>query len=182
MAAKGDLPVARLLPSGVAFAADYRIGRQNATIGGQRRAMANQNEIVAIMVRLLVDGQQSLFIMLGDDGSISRMGTGRVDKRQDELFVGKTDAAMFQGLRQQIGPELLDWFGKQLEDTQARGKICELTVALKYADGRESATAWRYGTESPGPPPEAVQFVIAAVNTTNPWFEEFRSMSRSSRA
>jgi len=144
--------------------------------------MANQNDIVGVMVQLLVDGEQSLFIMLGDDGSITRMGTGRVDNSDRELFVGKTDAAMFQQLRQQIGPELLGWFGRRLEDPQPHGKICELTVGLKYTDGTESGTAWRYGAESQGPPPEVAQFVIAAVGITNPWFEEFKSVSRSHRA
>jgi len=141
--------------------------------------MTNQDDIVAIMVRLLVAGEESLFITLGDDGSITRMGTGKVGNRDRELFVGRTGEAMFQRLRQQIGPELLSWLGQQLEDPQPRGQICELTVALKYADGRESATAWRYGTESQGPPPEVVQFVIESINTTNPWYEEFRSMKSS---
>ena len=143
--------------------------------------MANEKDITAIMVRLLVDGEQSLFIMLGDEGSITRAGTGTVDNRDRELFIGKTDPAIFQQLRQQIGPKLLGWFGQQLADPQPRGKICELTVMLKYANGEESATAWRYGAESQGPPPEVVQFVIAAVNATNPWFEQSNAMSRTPR-
>jgi hypothetical protein len=143
--------------------------------------MANEKDIIAIMVRLLVDGEKSLFIMLGDEGSITRGGTGAVDNRDRELFIGRTDPAIFQQLRQQIGPELLGWFGQRREDPQPRGKICELTVMLKYANGEESATAWRYGAESQGPPPEVGQFVIAAVNATNPWFEQAKAMSRAGR-
>ena len=143
--------------------------------------MANEKDIIAIMVRLLVDGEKSLFIMLGDEGSITRGGTGTVDNRDRELFIGRTDPAIFQQLRQQIGPELLGWFGKRLADPQPHGKMCELTVVLKYAKGEESATAWRYGAESQGPPPEVGQFVIAAVNATNPWFEQAKAMSRAGR-
>jgi len=143
--------------------------------------MANEKDVFGIMVRLLVDGETSLFIMLGDEGSITRKGTGAVDSRDGELFIGRTDPAIFQQLRQQIGPELLGWLGQRRQDPQPRGKICELTVMLKYANGEESATAWRYGAESQGPPPGVCQFVIAAVNATNPWFEEFKAGTRAGR-
>ena len=127
------------------------------------------------------DSPKTIYYRIFSCGQGPRKGTGAVDGFDGELFIGRTDSAIFQQLRQQIGPELLGWFGQRREDPQPRGKICELTVMLKYANGEESATAWRYGAESQGPPPEVVQFVIAAVNATNPWFEQSNAMSRTPR-
>jgi len=65
-------------------------------------------------------------------------------------------------------PEFLGWLGKHLQEPQPRGNICELTVGLQDSDGKEWTTAFRYGSESYGPPPEVGQFVFMAVNATNP--------------
>ncbi len=136
---------------------------------GEGRSMADSNDIAGIVIRLLVEGEHALFIMLGADGCINRMGSGEVDNHEHDMFIGKTDPALFQGLRQQIGPKLFNWFGQQRADPHPRGKICELIVGLKHADGKESWTGWRYGSESLGPPPEVRQFVIAAISATDSW-------------
>jgi hypothetical protein len=143
--------------------------------------MVNPNNLAGIMITLLAGGDHSLFIMLGSDGSINRMGTGAVDNRERDMFIGKTDPALFDKLRQQIGPELLAWFGQQLADPEPRGTICELTVGLKEVDGEESATVWRYGAESTGPPPEVGEFVISAVRATETWFDQQKAMAARRR-
>jgi hypothetical protein len=68
--------------------------------------MGEREDVHGVMVTLLAGGEQSLFIMLGSDGSISRMGTGSVDNAERDLFIGKT------------GPEVLPFnvlFGLVLE-------------------------------------------------------------------
>src|SRR5262245_5010100 len=124
------------------------------------------------LVTLLIGGEQSLFIMLGSDGSINRMGTGPVDNAERDMFIGKTGPQLFQQLRCKVSHELLGWCGRQLADPQPQGKACELTVGFQRADGKELMTNWRYGSESQGPPPEVCQFVVDAVEATDPWFEE----------
>jgi hypothetical protein len=136
------------------------------------------NEFHGIMVTLFVDGEQSLFVMLGADGSIKRLGTGAVDNMERDLFIGRTEPAPFLALREQITPELLEWCGQSRADPEAHGKVCELTVGFKRASGEELLTAWRYGSESTGPPPEVCQFVVAAVRATDPWFAQQRAMVR----
>jgi hypothetical protein len=51
-------------------------------------------------------------------------------------------------------------------------------VGFQRADGQELMTKWRYGSESQGPPPEVCQFVVDAVEATDPWFEQQKAMAR----
>jgi hypothetical protein len=136
------------------------------------------DEFHGIMVTLLVGGEQSLFLMLGADGSINRVGTGAVDNADREMFIGRTDPALFRELRERITPELLAWCGRSLADPEPKGQVCELTVGFKRASGQELVTDWRYGSGSQGPPPEVGQFVVASVRATDPWFAQQQAMSR----
>ncbi len=131
------------------------------------------DEFAVILITLLVGGEQSLFLMLGADGSISRMGTGQVNNTERDMFIGLTKPELFRDLRNQITPELLAWFGQSRAEPEPKGKVCELTVGLKRASGEELFTAWRFGSESPmGPPPEVCRFVIAATDATDPWLAQ----------
>ena len=138
-------------------------------------------EFDVIMMTLLVDGEQSLFIMLGADGSINRVGTGAVDNDERDMFIGRTDPALFHGLCEQITPELLAWCGQSMAAPEPQGAICELTTVFNRANGEESVTEWRYGSESQGPPPEVGRFVVAAVQATDPWFAQQQAMARNGR-
>ncbi len=136
------------------------------------------DEIRGVMVKLLVGDEQSLFVMLGSDGSISRVGTGSVENVERDMFIGKASPEVFQGLRAKVTPELLGWCGRQLSDPHPQGKLCELTVGFQQAGGQELLTGWRYGSQSQGPPSEVCQFVTAAVEATNPWYEQQKAMAR----
>jgi hypothetical protein len=136
------------------------------------------DEFHGIIVTLLIDGEQSLFIMLGADGSISRVGTGTLDNTARDMFIGRTEPALFRSLREQITPELLAWCDQSRADPEPQGKVCELTVGFKRSSGEELLTAWRYGSESMGPPLEVGQFVVAAVQATDPWFAQQQTMVR----
>ncbi len=131
-----------------------------------------------IMVTLLVGGEQSLFILLGADGSINRVGTGTAANAKRDMFIGRTDPALFSGLLAQVTPELLAWCGQLRSDAEPHGQVCELTVGFKRASGEELLTVWQYGSESQGPPPEVRQFVVAAVQATDPWFARQQAMVR----
>jgi hypothetical protein len=137
-----------------------------------------QNDIHGILVTLFIAGEQSLFIMLGSDGAINRMGNGSVDNIERDMFIGKIGPELFQQLRDIVSAELLAWCGRQLADPSPQGKTCELTVGFRRANGEELMTKWRYGSESQGPPPEVCQFVVAAVEATSSWFEHQKAMAR----
>ena len=140
------------------------------------------DEIHGILVTLKIGDEQSLFVMLGSDGSINRLGTGAVDNTERDMFIGRTEPGLFQQLRQQVTPQLLAWCGQSRTAPEPKGKNCELTVGFKRANGEELMSGWRYGSESMGPPPEVAQFVVAAVRATDPWFEKQQAMARRGRA
>jgi len=129
-----------------------------------------------ILVTLLVGGEQVLFIMLGSDGSINRLGTGSVSNTERDMFIGQTSPEVFEQLRGKITEELLRWGGQSRSAPEKRGKVCKLTRGFKEAEGQELMTGWQYGSESQGPPPEVSDFVVAAVEATTPWYEQQKAM------
>jgi hypothetical protein len=136
----------------------------------------SSSEIVGILVELRVDGVESLFLLLDNVGGINRMGNGSVDDVAHKMFSGRVAPELFMQLRSQITPGVVHFLGQRLQAPQPKGKLCELTVMLRYADGREATSAWRYGSESQGPHPEVRDFVVAAVQVTEPWFEQQQQM------
>lgn len=150
--------------------------------------MRAEDEVVAIMVVLLVEDRQLLFALLGSDGSINRMGTGRIDSGlvdalDRDMFIGMVNDELFEQLRSRITAEMNDFLGQQLTAPNPVGKPCELTVGLKYTSGREAMSGWRYGSESRGPHPDVVAFVRETVRITEPWFQAQKAMvARQSQA
>lgn len=122
------------------------------------------------MVTLNVGGQPALFALLASDGTINRMGSGLVDASDRTLYIGKAEPALFQEARSKITAGVIHFLGQRLAAPNPVGKLCELTVGLTYASGRDAASAWRYGAESQGPHPEIVQFVKEMLRITEPWF------------
>ena len=140
--------------------------------------MGDGNEIAAIMVVLLVDGEQSLFIMLSEDGSINRMGNGSIDQIEHQMFIGRVGPDLFKHLRSQVTAGVVYFLGQRLAAPEPKGKLCELRVIFKYSDGREAGQTWSYGSESQGPHPEVCAFVAAAARLTEPWFQQQKQIDR----
>jgi hypothetical protein len=90
------------------------LGRGGAKMFGwlRKKTPPTADEFHGIMLTLLVGGEQSLFVMLGADGSINRLGTGAVDNTDRDMYVGRTDPGVFRALREQITLELLPWCGQ----------------------------------------------------------------------
>jgi hypothetical protein len=138
--------------------------------------VGERDDIRGILVTLKVGNDQALFVMLGADGSINRMGTGSVNNTELDMFIGRTSPEVFHQLRGRVTEALLGWCGQSLSAPEKRGKVCTLTVGFQIADGQERITAWEYGSESQGPPPEVCDFVVAAVETTTPWYEQQKTI------
>jgi hypothetical protein len=140
--------------------------------------MTLPDTIGGILVKLDIADEQALFIMLASDGTANRMGTGAVGNAEKELFIGRTSPELFQRLRRQVGADLLQWVGG-FAHPSPQGELCRLTVGFMYEDGREAISRWQYGTESQGPPRAVADFVVAAVQITEPWFQEQKQMAGS---
>jgi len=136
----------------------------------------DSSEIVGILVVLRVDGEPSLFVLLAEDGAINRMGNGSVDDIERKMFIGQVTPDLFMQLRSRVTPGVVHFLGQRLAASQPKGQLCELTVMFTYADGREATSAWRYGSESQGPHPEVRDFVTAAVEVTEPWFQQQKQL------
>jgi hypothetical protein len=132
------------------------------------------SKIEAFTISLQIGNQPSLFLLLSEDGSINRMGSGTADNAERDLFIGKTDPAIFKTARSHLTKEMLHTLGQGYNAPEPRGASCELTITFKFEDGSSNGIAYRYGSESEGPPQDVADFVIAAVRQTDPWYDQFR--------
>ena len=152
-------------------------GRLPTDTAGQTKIptpSAKVSKIQAFTISLEIDKQPSLFLLLSDDGAINRMGSGTADSTERDLFIGKTDPGIFETACSQLTKEMLQNLGQGYQALEPRGASCELTITFKFKDGNSNGMAYRYGSESDGPPKDVADFVIAAVRQTDPWYEEFR--------
>jgi hypothetical protein len=127
-------------------------------------------DLDGILVTLHVGDEQTLFLSLDADGSIQCMGSGDLFHRASAMFIGQASPEVFEWLRGQVTVELLRWVGQHAAPAP-RGKVCLLTLGLRRRGGRELLIQWQYGSESQGLPPVIDKFVVAAVQTTDAWFE-----------
>jgi hypothetical protein len=139
----------------------------------ERKPLLDRSRICGVLVRLDVEGEKFLFLRLGADGSIQRLGT-----TEREILRGTASPDLFERVVQKVTPQLLRWKGQSWSDPAPKGKICLLVVGFKEIDGQEVLMRWEYGSESHEPPPEILEFVISAVEATNPWFGEQKVRNR----
>ncbi len=137
--------------------------------------MIKADDVTGVALSLKVDEELSLYALVAADGSINRLGTGTIDNTEKDMFIGViSDPKPFQTLRAQISPDLFKWIGGRA-DPSPKGKICELTMWLFLPNKEERTINFKYGSESIGPPPEVCQLVLAAIDVTNPWYEQFKA-------
>ena len=91
------------------------------------------------------------------------------------MFVGViSDPEPFQNLCGQMSPDIFKWIGVRA-DPHPKGKVCERTIYLFLPNKEELVVYIKYGSDSMGPPTEVSQLVIATVELTGPWYEEFKA-------
>ena len=141
--------------------------------------MAKVSGVIAVNISLEVDEKQSLFILLAADGSINRLGTGKVNNKENDLFIGITTEPLLSELMMHLTDEMLQFMGGY-EIPDQRGASCRLSIGLIFADGEQNGFGFSYGSKSKGPPYEIGEFVIAAVRVTDPWFQAQKRMVETS--
>jgi hypothetical protein len=128
-------------------------------------------DISAVSITLEVDNRTALFVLLADDGSVNRGGTGSEDNEEHQLFIDRTDPPILPILLNDLTDEMLQFTGAY-DVAQKRGARCRLTIALHFADGHEDGFRFDYGSKSKGPPKEIAELVSSAVDLTEPWYQE----------
>ncbi len=121
----------------------------------------NLADIHAIVVDLDVDSKKLLFILVGSDGSINRVGSGTFGNKNRDMFIGKTDPAIFQRVRPYLTDSMLHGLGMRFQSENPRGAPCKLTLMFQFNDGKSARSEYLYGAESLGPPREVADFVRA---------------------
>ena len=81
---------------------------------------------------------------------------------------------LFETIRPYINSDVTRWIGGRA-DQSPKGKICELTLWLFLPNKPEHVIYFKYGSESIGPPPEISRLILAAIETTNPWYEQYKA-------
>ena len=136
--------------------------------------MVKKEDVTGVAITHKVEEDLSLLVLLAADGSINRLGTGTVNNTEKEMFIGVTDPMLFETIRPYINSDVTRWIGGRA-DQSPKGKICELTIWLFLPNKPEHVIYFKYGSESIGPPPEISRLVLAAIETTNPWYEQFKA-------
>jgi len=137
-----------------------------------------KGSIKGILLDLEVEGAQSLFVLLADDGAVNRLGTGTVDNDERDLFIGLAEEPMFEQLRDKFQPEWMSRDG-EYDVVDKEGRTCTLTIIVTFDGGRELSWRFRYGSESNGPPDDICEFVAAAVRLTEPWYQDQKLIAAS---
>jgi hypothetical protein len=132
------------------------------------------SDVDAIFIKLDINAKPSLAVVLSADGSINRMGTGTLENTEHDLFVGRTDPAIFQAVRSHLTEAMLQLLGLTFHKQNPRGAPCELTLTFQFKDNTSDGFVIFYGAESEGPPGDVASFVRAAVIQTDPWYRNFK--------
>ena len=130
-------------------------------------------DVRALLIDLKINEDTTLlFIVLGADGSINRSGSGTFKNKSGDMFIGKTDPAIFENVRLHLTEEMLQGLGYTFRPKEVRGAPCKLTLIFQFKDGPDGGSEYLYGSESEGPPGDVVDFVRAAVGETEGWYQD----------
>jgi hypothetical protein len=130
------------------------------------------SEFDKVLIDLRIDGKTALFILLTEDGTVNRMGSGCKGNTDRGMFIGRNREPLFSRFMARITPELLRNQGAY-ELPNREGAECELTLLCGYRGSERSAGfQFIYGSESQGPPREIAELVEYAAELTTPWHEE----------
>lgn len=128
------------------------------------------DQIDQIEIKLTVADEVYLQIVMMRNGMINRLGDG--NEADGALAMGKPEEPIFDAYLQAIPTELFAEAGRY-ELPDQRGDSSELVISFS-GDGVDTGFAFRYGSESMGPPEEFVELVDLALELTEEWYQTRR--------
>jgi hypothetical protein len=127
-------------------------------------------QIDQIEIKLTVADEVYLQIVMMRNGMINRRGNG--NEADGALVMGRPEDPIFEAYLQAIPAELLAEAGRyELPDQQ--GAPSELILSFS-GEGIDTGFAFRYGSESMGPPDEFVELTDLALELTEAWYQSKR--------
>ena len=136
------------------------------------------DELDTCFIRIMYRDEEALMLLLSRDGTINRMGDGTPpDGTGSTLYIGQVTEPLFDRLMEVVPPSLWEFRHVGRIDLDDRtGEDCLLTVLFGQSDGRAFRFEILFGSESVGVPSE-LQIVLArALELTEPWWQETRSL------
>ena len=130
--------------------------------------MSKNVSITSIRINLEIEGQQTLFIFMAEDGTIQRMGYGNESYEPKDLYIGSATENCFKEFRDDVKDEYLTYAGTYTSE-DSKGLLCRLTVEFSTGEA-DYNFEYKYGSESAGPHQEIMQLVKKAIDVTEPWF------------
>ena len=129
----------------------------------------------AVAIALEADGQLVLFILLVEDGTVNRMGTGAIDSKERETYVGVSEDGLFEKFMDTVPDEIFKSAGTY-RHPESLGLPCKLTIGFR-SPRRTIGFEFQFGSQSEGPPQEISQLVKTAIDLTKPWYQQNRQAS-----
>ena len=127
-----------------------------------------------------VAGNQVLFIVLDEDGSINRQGDGSPDCKDNDLFIGITKDKLFDQLRPLISSEMEQFLDMTYDIPDKKGRPCDFKI-LFGSPNIETGVQFLYGELSQGIPTPFRNFTIQAVELTEKWFQTQKQMATNAQ-
>jgi len=131
--------------------------------------MGIKEQVDAVVVSMEVAERPCLFVLLANDGTVNRMGTGTADNVEKALFVGPAPGALFKRFMSGVDEAIFENAGVY-KLPEPEGKLCKLELAFRRPGG-PVGFEFHFGTEGQGPPPEISELVKLAIELTEPWYE-----------
>lgn len=142
--------------------------------------MGIKDEIDAVVVAFDVGGDLKLFILLADDDTVNRMGTGALDNEDKRLFVGKSNQGLLYRFLSRVPDDILDRAGTYRHPDQ-QGPPCKLEIAFRKPSG-PVGIVFHFGRDSEGPPEQIFSLVDTAVELTEPWYHKQLELDAQGKA
>lgn len=140
-----------------------------------------KSRVDAVLLVKKSDDELSLFVLLGKDGSINRMGSGSDSDIQKDMFIGITKEPLFQNFMDSVPEMFVEAPRATLGPAGERlGKKCQISLMFK-SGADESGLSFIYGSESQGPPSELLRVVTRAIEITEPWYQQQKKNAQAQR-
>lgn len=133
-------------------------------------------DIDLVAITLEIAKRQALFLLLARDGTVNRMGSGRLPSADQDMYIGRSEPPLLPAVLAALSDPMLRHTGGY-DIPEKSGAPCRLAIMLRFADGSEDGFGFTYGSESEGPPADIAQFVRTAVEASQEWYERQRHMT-----
>ena len=134
--------------------------------------MATKENLDTVLIKMAIENEQVLFILLSSDGTINRMGYGNDNFPERDLFIGTTPENLFAQLMEYVQESDFKYAGFYTSP-EIKGKKCELIIVFS-GEGEEVSFTYHYGQQSAGPHLEITEIVKKAIEITEPWYLQQR--------